>query len=125
LQFAVGKGQDQAKNMRKYEIAVMHCIDEKTAVVRSFPDVGCLGVQHYAPGTAGTLTEQRDRLDLRAQREAGTNVEAVGRTPGNAREQWVAGDIEAYQHLARRGGGCQVDDRGVDAIEDAGVNLRL
>ena len=111
--------------MRKYEIAVMHCIDEKTAVVGRPLDAGCLGVRHYALGTAGTLTEQRNRLDLRAQREAGTNVEAGGRTPGNAREQRVAGDIEAHQHLARRVGRCQLDDGGVDAIQDAAVNLRL
>jgi hypothetical protein len=39
---------------------------KKTGVVGRPLDVGCLSVQHYALGTAGTLTEQRDRLDLRA-----------------------------------------------------------
>jgi len=36
----------------------------------------------------------------------------------------VACDIEAHQHMARRIGRRQIDDGGVDAVQDAGLHLR-
>ena len=69
-------------------------------------------------------TQQGDGLDLGAQGQAGADRQPFGRAPRDARQQRVAGDIEAYQHVPRGVGRRQVDDGGGDAIEDAGLLRR-